>query len=47
MNNLPNDLSEAIAQAYDATEAAIADGYTRVQIELVIPEIELEAQSLA
>lgn len=47
MNNLPNDLSEAIAQAYDATEAAIADGYTRVQIELIIPEIELEAQSLA
>jgi hypothetical protein len=47
MNNLPNDLSEAIAHAYDATEAAIADGYTRVQIELVIPEIELESQSLA
>ena len=47
MTKLPNDIDEAIAQAMEATKAALQDGYTRLQIEIVIPEIELQAQSLA
>ncbi|MGB3509478.1 MAG: DUF1995 family protein [Microcoleaceae cyanobacterium] len=47
MTQLPNDLNEAIAQAMEATKAAINDNYTRVQIEIVVPEIELQAQTLA
>lgn len=47
MNAFPQNLEEAITQAKQATLAAIADGYTRVQVELVIPEIALQAQSLA
>ena len=47
MTKLPNDINEAIAQAMEATKAALQDGYTRLQIEIVVPEIELQAQSLA
>lgn len=47
MNQLPNDVNEAIAQAMLATKAALNDGYRRLQIEIVIPDIELQAQSLA
>jgi hypothetical protein len=47
MNTFPQDLPEAVAQAKEATQKAIADGYTRIQIELVIPEIALQAQFLA
>lgn len=47
MTQLPNDLNEAIAQAMEATKAALKDGYTRLQIEIVVPDIELQAQSLA
>ena len=47
MTKLPNDINEAIAQAMEATKAALKDGYTRVQIEIVVPDIELQAQSLA
>lgn len=47
MTQLPNDLNEAIAQAMEATKAAINDGYTRLQIEIVVPDIELQAQTLA
>lgn len=39
--NLPRSLEEAIIQAQTATEAAIADGYTRLQVELVFPELKL------
>ncbi len=41
MTQLPNDLDEAIAQARDATQAAVQDGYTRVQVELAIPELKV------
>jgi hypothetical protein len=41
MTQPPNDLDEAIAQARLATQAAIEDGYRRVQIELVIPELKI------
>lgn len=47
MTELPKDLNEAIAQAQEATKAALNEGYTRVQVELVIPEIELQAQAIA
>lgn len=39
MVELPQSLEQAIAQAAVATTAAIADGYTRLQIELLIPEL--------
>lgn len=47
MNTFPRSLEEAVAQAKEATQAAIADGHTRIQVELVIPEIALQAQALA
>jgi hypothetical protein len=47
MNTFPQDLQEAIVQAKEATQKAIADGYYRVQVEFVIPEIALQAQLLA
>ncbi len=47
MNEFPQSLSEAVEQAKKSVTDAIADGYTRLQIELVLPEIPLQAQSLA
>jgi hypothetical protein len=40
MADFPTTLEEAIAQARTATQAAIAAGYTRLQVELVIPELK-------
>ena len=40
MAELPDNLDDAIAQARTATEAAIAAGYTRLQIELLLPELK-------
>jgi hypothetical protein len=47
MAELPKSLEEAIAQAKAATQAALNDGRTRLQVELVFPEIALQAQSIA
>ena len=47
MLKVPTTLQEAIAQAKTATESALEDGYRRLQVELIIPEIALEAQALA
>ena len=47
MNTFPQTLDEAVEQAKAATEAAIADGYRRLQVELVVPEIALKSQLLA
>lgn len=47
MPEVPNSLEEAIAQAQLATQSALDAGLKRLQVELVIPEIELQAQSLA
>ncbi len=47
MNKFPQSLQESVAQAKTATQNAIADGYNRIQVELVIPEIPLQAQALA
>ncbi|NJR39617.1 MAG: DUF1995 family protein [Leptolyngbyaceae cyanobacterium CSU_1_4] len=38
---LPNNLDEAVVQAREATLAAIADGYPRLQVELVFPELKI------
>lgn len=40
MVELPNTLDDAIAQAQSATQAAIEAGYTRLQVELVFPELK-------
>ena len=40
MAELPNTLEDAIAQAQVATQAALTDGYTRLQVELVFPELK-------
>ena len=40
MAELPNTLEEAIAQARVATKTAIADGHTRLMVELVFPELK-------
>lgn len=41
MTKLPNGLEDAIAQAKVATNAALNDGLTRLQVELVIPELKI------
>ncbi|MEA5566542.1 DUF1995 family protein [Anabaena sp. UHCC 0399] len=40
MPELPNSLEDAIAQAREATKAALADGYSRIQVELLFPELK-------
>lgn len=41
MPNLPKTLEEAIEQATVATKAALAEGYTRLQIELQFEELKI------
>ena len=43
---VPQSLEEAIAEAIIFTKQALLDGRTRLQVELAIPEIALQAQSL-
>jgi hypothetical protein len=38
---LPNNLDEAVVQAREATTAAIAAGYPRLQVELIFPELKI------
>lgn len=40
MVELPNSLEEAIAQAQSATQAALADGLTRLQVDLMFSELK-------
>lgn len=40
MVEFPKTLEDAIAQAQSATQAAIAAGYTRLQIDLLLPEFK-------
>ena len=47
MNTFPETLDAAVEQAKKATQAAIADGYRLIQVELVIPEIALKSEALA
>lgn len=46
-NSIPSSLEDAIAQAKEATKRALESGLNVVMIELVIPEIALQAQYLA
>lgn len=39
---LPEDLDQAIAQAQVATQAAIAAGLRRIQVEIAIPELKVQ-----
>jgi hypothetical protein len=41
MAELPKSLEEAIAQSRIATAAALADGYTRLQVDFLFPELKL------
>jgi Domain of unknown function (DUF1995) len=41
MPELPKTLEDAIAQAREATQSAIADGYNKVQIDLLFPELKV------
>lgn len=47
MNTFPETLDAAVEQAKEAAQAAIADGYRSIQVELVIPEIALKSEALA
>ena len=47
MSNVPQTLEDAIAQAKLATQAALDDGYRRLQVELIVPEVALQAQAIA
>ncbi|MBD2194061.1 MULTISPECIES: DUF1995 family protein [Calothrix] len=40
MSELPKSLEEAIAQSRVATQAALADGQTRLQVEFLFPELK-------
>src|SRR5689334_4048223 len=40
MPELPNSLEDAIAQSREATKAALADGYNRIQVDLLFPELK-------
>ncbi len=44
---LPKTLSEAIEQGKEATKTALEAGCIRLQVELVYPEIALQAQAIA
>ncbi|ACK66737.1 conserved hypothetical protein [Rippkaea orientalis PCC 8801] len=44
---VPNTLEEAFLQAKEATKLALEANLGRIQVELVVPEIALQAQGLA
>lgn len=41
MPELPKSLEEAIAQSRMATQSALTDGYTRLQVDFLFPELKL------
>ncbi|MEM8780642.1 MAG: DUF1995 family protein [Cyanobacteria bacterium P01_G01_bin.49] len=47
MLEVPNSLEQVVSQAKEAAKLALKDGVGRICLEIVIPEIELQAQSLA
>ncbi|MGY6530779.1 MAG: DUF1995 family protein [Cyanobacterium sp.] len=47
MTQIPQSLESAIAQAHTATLTALENGFNRLQVELIIPEIALKSQELA
>lgn len=42
MLTLPNSIDEVLAQAKMATTAALKDGYHRLQVEILIPELKVQ-----
>ncbi|MFN9956320.1 MAG: DUF1995 family protein, partial [bacterium] len=40
MAELPKTLEDAIAQSREAVKSALADGITRIQVELLFPELK-------
>lgn len=47
LTDLPKSIEEAVEQAKQSTIAALEDGCPLLQVELVFPEIELQAQAIA
>jgi hypothetical protein len=47
MVTVPNNLEQAVGQAKEAAKLALESGVGRICLEIVIPEIALEAQALA
>ena len=41
MSQLPETLEDAIAQSREATKASLDDGYRRLQVELLFPELKV------
>lgn len=41
MTEIPSTLEQAVEQAQTAVQAAIADGYSRLQVELLFPELRV------
>ena len=41
MTQLPKTLEEAVVQSQEATKAAIDDGYRRLQVEFLFPELKI------
>lgn len=41
MTELPQNLDQAVDQAQIAVKAAMADGFTRLQVELLFPELQM------
>ncbi|WP_414529264.1 DUF1995 family protein [Nodularia chucula] len=41
MSELPKSLEEAIAQSRIATQAALVDGYNRLQVDFLFPELKI------
>jgi hypothetical protein len=47
MLSIPTTLEDAIAQSKTATQAALDSGFGRISLEIVVPEIALQAQAIA
>lgn len=44
---VPQAIDDAVTEAIAATQRALDDGYRRIQVELAVPEIALQAQAIA
>jgi hypothetical protein len=44
---IPQTIDQALIEAIAATRRALDDGYRRIQVELAVPEIALQAQAIA